>query len=77
MALQICRLERFWAEEKFKTGACTAIPRVPPFGQEDEWKPLKLGVKVANMPEWPQFNQECMWALWGTMTDGSGKQAMK
>jgi hypothetical protein len=39
------------------------IPKVPPEGQMEEWKALKIGVKAANVPTWAQRSQESMWEL--------------
>jgi hypothetical protein len=64
----------FWALWKVQN---EAIPTVPPGGQTQEWKALKLSVKAANVPQWPQSSQENIWLLGDAMGDGAEKQAMK
>jgi hypothetical protein len=56
------RLGCFWALWKVLN---KAIPTVPPQGQRDEWKALKLSVKAANVPKWAQHSQESIWESGG------------
>jgi hypothetical protein len=63
------RWEGFWVLLEAQN---KAIPRLPPKGQTEEWKALKLSAKAANVPEWAQHSQETILELGGTMGDGNG-----
>jgi hypothetical protein len=53
-----------------------AIPTVPPEGQAEEWKALKLIIKAANVPKWAQRSQESIWEF-GKNGNGAGKGVMQ
>jgi hypothetical protein len=53
-----------------------AFPTVPPAGQTDKWKALKLRVKAVNAPKWAQHSQASKWESGGEVRDGAGKRVM-
>jgi hypothetical protein len=51
--------------EQGNSDSCSTSTAVPPQGQRDEWKALKLSVKAANVPKWAQHSQESIWESGG------------
>jgi hypothetical protein len=64
------RLECFWTLEKVQI---EVFPTVPPKGQTDKWKALKLRVKAANVPKWAQRSQGSTWESGGVIKGGGRK----
>jgi hypothetical protein len=58
--------DRFWALWKVQNETITAIA---PQEQTEEWKPLKISVKAANLPQWAQRSQQNTPELGGKMGD--------
>jgi hypothetical protein len=50
------------------------IPPVPPEGQSEKGKALKLGVKAASVPKWAQRSQESVRELGAKFEDRAEKR---